>query len=183
MRLPLSRDGRLILLTCGLRSLAYGFLSVILGLYLDALGLPTTAIGWIFTAALAGGAVMTMMITAVADSYGRKTLLIGGALLMALAGSIFAVSQNPLLLAIAAVFGTISPSGRKSALFSPLSKRFCPRLQRISTEQPFLPLTISLDHSVERLAHWPLHCRRSSLWRLSRDIDSLSGAMFSPRSP
>jgi NAD(P)-dependent dehydrogenase (short-subunit alcohol dehydrogenase family) len=49
----------------------------------------------------AGGAVMTMMITAVADSYGRKALLIGGALLMALARSIFAVSQNPLLLAIA----------------------------------------------------------------------------------
>lgn len=114
MRLPLSRDGRLILLTCGLRSLAYGFLSVILGLYFDTLGLPT-AIGWIFTAALTGGAVMTMMITAVADSYGRKTLLIGGALLMALAESIFAVSQNPLPLAIAAVFGTISPSGRKSA--------------------------------------------------------------------
>lgn len=55
MRVPLSRDGWLILLTCSLRSLAYGFLPVILGLYLDALGLLTTAIGWIFTAVLAGG--------------------------------------------------------------------------------------------------------------------------------
>jgi MFS family permease len=127
MRLPLSRDGRLILLTCGLRSLAYGFLSVILGLYLDALGLPTTAIGWIFTAALAGGAVMTMMITAVADSYGRKALLIGGALLMALAGSIFAVSQNPLLLAIAAVFGTISPSGKEVGPFLSIEQAILPQ--------------------------------------------------------
>jgi len=61
MRLPLSRDGWLLFATCGVRSFAYGFLSVILGLYLDAEGLSASAIGWIFTAALAGGAVMTMV--------------------------------------------------------------------------------------------------------------------------
>jgi len=55
---PLSRDGWLLFATCGVRSFAYGFLSVILGLYLDAVGLSTSAIGWIFTAALAGGAIM-----------------------------------------------------------------------------------------------------------------------------
>ena len=98
MDYSLSRDGWLLFATCGVRALAYGFLSVILGLYLDALGLSPTAIGWIFTAALAGGAVMTIMITAVADSFGRKTLLIVGALLMALAGWAFAVSDNPILL-------------------------------------------------------------------------------------
>ena len=72
---PLSRDGWLLFATCGVRSFAYGFLSVILGLYLDAIGLVATAIGWIFTAALAGGAVMTIIITAVADRFGRQTLL------------------------------------------------------------------------------------------------------------
>ena len=56
------------------RLFAYGFLSVVLGLYLDAIGLTTAAIGWIFTAALAGGAVMTIVITAVADTVGRKDL-------------------------------------------------------------------------------------------------------------
>ncbi len=55
MGLVLSRDGWLLFATCGVRSFAYGFLSVVLGLYLDAIGLTTTAIGWIFTAALAGG--------------------------------------------------------------------------------------------------------------------------------
>jgi MFS family permease len=84
--LLLSRDGWLLFGTCGVRSFAYGFLSVVLGLYLDAIGLTTTAIGWIFTAALAGGAVMTIVITTVADSFGRKTLLILGAVLMATAG-------------------------------------------------------------------------------------------------
>ena len=72
MRISLSRDGWLLLATCGVRSLAYGFLSVILGLYLDAIGLSPTAIGWVFTAALAGGALMTIVITTIAESYGRK---------------------------------------------------------------------------------------------------------------
>jgi len=130
MGFSLSRDGWLLFAACGVRSLAYGFLSVVLGLYLDAIGLSTTAIGWIFTAALAGGAVMTMIITAVADSFGRKILLIVGALLMALAGWVFAVSDHPVLLAIAAVFGTISPSGKEVGPF-------------LSLEQAILPQTTS----------------------------------------
>ena len=126
----LSYDGWLLLATCGVRSFAYGFLSVILGLYLDAIGLSTVTIGWIFTAALAGGAMMTMIITAVAESFGRQTLLVTGAVLMALAGWVFAVSDNPMLLTIAAIFGTISPSGKEVGPF-------------LSIEQAILPQTTS----------------------------------------
>jgi MFS family permease len=115
------------------RSFAYGFLSVVLGLYLDAIGLTTTAIGWIFTAALAGGAVMTMVITALADSFGRKMLLILGAALMAIAGWVFAVTNNPILLAVAAIFGTISPSGKEVGPF-------------LSIEQAILPQTTEDQH-------------------------------------
>jgi len=133
MQFHLSRDGWLLFAASGVRSFAYGFLSVILGLYLDALGLSPMAIGWIFTAALAGGAVMTILITAVADSFGRKALLIIGALLMALAGCVFSISDNPIWLAIAAIFGTISPSGKEVGPF-------------LSIEQAILPQTTSDRH-------------------------------------
>jgi MFS family permease len=126
----LSSDGWLLFATCGVRSFAYGFLSVILGLYLDAVGVSATAIGWIFTAALAGGAVMTIIITAVADRFGRRVLLVMGALLMATAGCVFALSNNPLYLAVAAIFGTISPSGKEVGPF-------------LSIEQAILPQTTS----------------------------------------
>jgi MFS family permease len=132
----LSYDGWLLLATCGVRSCAYGFLSVILGLYLDAVGLSPVAIGWIFTAALAGGALMTIIITAVADRFGRRALLIVGAILMALAGSVFALSHDPILLMIAAVAGTISPSGKEVGPF-------------LSIEQAILPQTI---HDEQRTA-------------------------------
>ena len=133
MGLLLSRDGWLLFATCGVRSFAYGFLSVVLGLYLDAIGLTTTAIGWIFTAALAGGAVMTIVITTVADSFGRKTLLILGAVLMAAAGWIFAISNDPLVLTLTAIFGTISPSGKEVGPF-------------LSIEQAILPETTQDQH-------------------------------------
>ncbi len=123
----LSRDGLLLFATSGVRSFAYGFLSVILGLYLDAAGVSPTAIGWIFTAALAGGAVMTIIITSLADSLGRKALLIIGALLMALAGCVFALSNNPLWLSIAAIFGTISPSGKEVGPFLALEQAILPQ--------------------------------------------------------
>lgn len=133
MHPPLTRDGWLLFATCGVRSFAYGFLSVILGLYLDASGLGTTAIGWIFTAALAGGAVMTIILTAIADRFGRKPLLIFGAVLMGLAGWAFAVSHDPIFLAVAAIFGTISPSGKEVGPF-------------LSIEQSILPQTTSDQH-------------------------------------
>jgi MFS family permease len=149
--LLLSRDGRLLFATCGVRSFAYGFLSVVLGLYLDAIGFTTTAIGWIFTAALAGGAVMTIVITAVADSLGRRVLLILGALLMAIAGWVFAVSNNPIFLTVAAIFGTISPSGKEVGPF-------------LSIEQAILPQTAEDQH-------------RTSVFSAYNLIGSLCGAL------
>ncbi|HEX2930694.1 MAG TPA: MFS transporter [Candidatus Binatia bacterium] len=127
MRLTLSRDGWLLFASCAVRSFAYGFLSVILGLYLDTIGLGMAAIGWIFTAALAGSAGMTLIVTSVADRFGRKTLLILGAALMALAGGIFALSDNPIWLTIAAIFGTISPSGKDIGPFLSLEQAILPQ--------------------------------------------------------
>src|SRR5512138_900258 len=99
----MSADGKLLFATCGVRTFAYGFLSVILGLYLAELGLEAPAIGAIFTAALAGGAVMTIGLTGIADRLGRRRILMLGALLMAMAGAVFAVTSNPILLGVAAI--------------------------------------------------------------------------------
>jgi MFS family permease len=113
--------------SCAVRSFAYGFLSVILGLHLDTAGLSAAAIGWIFTAALAGGAVITIVITSVADRFGRRALLMAGALLMALAGWVFAASDDAILLTLAAIFGTISPSGKETGPFLSLEQAILPQ--------------------------------------------------------
>ncbi len=123
--------------TCATRNFAYGFLSLILALYLAALGLDTASIGTIFTAALAGGAIMTVWLTAYADRLGRRRILMVGAGLMALAGVVFALTDNVLLLIIAAIVGTISPSGKEVGPFLSVEQavlsQVTPDEQRTST--------------------------------------------------
>src|SRR5439155_556432 len=67
----LSVDGKKLLATRILRTFAYGYLAVVLGLYLDRLGMSPIEIGLVFTAAIAGSAVMTVFWSIVADRYGR----------------------------------------------------------------------------------------------------------------
>jgi len=127
MKFSLTGDGWLLFASCAVRSFAYGFLSVILGVYLDSIGLSPVSIGWIFTAALAGSAAMTLVMTAVADRFGRRALLVAGAVFMAVAGGAFAVSDHPLVLALAAIFGTISPSGKDVGPFLSLEQAMLPQ--------------------------------------------------------
>lgn len=107
----LSADGWLLLATRALRLFAVGFVSVIMALYLAELGLGLAAIGTIFTAALAGSAVLTVTVAAGGDRLGRRRLLMLTAALMASAGLIFALTDSIWLLVIAAFIGVISPGG------------------------------------------------------------------------
>jgi MFS family permease len=107
----LTRDGRLLFTTRALRLFAYGFLSVVLVLYLSELGLDEKRIGLLLTLTLAGDTAISLWITTHADGIGRRRMLIVGAALMVLAGILFASTRNFLFLLLAAIIGVISPSG------------------------------------------------------------------------
>jgi MFS family permease len=107
----LTADGWLLFSTRALRLFAYGFLSVILALYLTQIGLRETEIGLLLTFTLIGDAAISLWITTSADRIGRRKMLLLGAALMILAGIIFALTQNIALLIVAAIIGVLSPSG------------------------------------------------------------------------
>lgn len=107
----LTVDGRLLFSTRIVRLFAYGFLSVVLALYLAQLGLSEQDIGLVLTLTLVGDAVISLWITSVADRLGRRRMLIVGAGLMILAGLVFAITRNVVVLMIAGIIGTISPGG------------------------------------------------------------------------
>jgi MFS family permease len=111
LNLGLSLDGYILFSTRILRLFAYGFLSVILGLYLSQLGLSEINIGLLLTLTLLGDTVISLWITTNADRIGRQRMLIAGATLMILAASLFAVTHNFYLLLLSATIGVISPSG------------------------------------------------------------------------
>jgi MFS family permease len=109
--LELDPDSRLLFVTRSLRLFAYGFLSVVLMIYLSGLGLSEARIGLLFTFTLIGDTLISLWITTTADRLGRRRMLVAGSLLMLLAGVLFAVTDNFLLLLAAATIGVISPSG------------------------------------------------------------------------
>lgn len=100
-----------------IRLFCYGFLSVVLALYLSEAGLTESRIGLLFTLTLVGDAVITLWLTTSADRLGRKRTLILGALLMVGAGIVFVLTRNVILLIIAAIIGVISPSGNEIGPF------------------------------------------------------------------
>src|SRR5258708_11823443 len=87
-------EGKRLLWTRVLRTFAYGYLAVVLGVYLDKLGMGPVEIGLIFTAAIGGSALMTILWSLVADRYGRRPTIATIALLMAVGGLIFALTSD-----------------------------------------------------------------------------------------
>ncbi|MFZ1597271.1 MAG: MFS transporter, partial [Anaerolineae bacterium] len=110
-------DVRLLFATRITRLFAYGALSVVLALYLAAIGLDEGRIGLLFSLTLAGDAAVTLTITTTADRLGRRRSLMLGAALMALAGAAFLLTRQPTLLLLAAIIGVISPSGNEIGPF------------------------------------------------------------------
>jgi MFS family permease len=100
-----------------LRLFCYGFLSVILALYFAQIGLTEREIGLLFTLTLVGDAGISLWLTTSADRFGRKRTLIVGALLMSVAGVVFLVTRDVLILLAAAIIGVISPSGNEIGPF------------------------------------------------------------------
>lgn len=113
----LTFDGRLLFGTRIARLFAYGFLSVVLVLYLTQAGLSTDSIGLLLTLTLIGDTAISLWLTTSADRIGRKRMLIIGAGLMIFAGVIFALTKDFALLLIAATIGVISPSGNEVGPF------------------------------------------------------------------
>ena len=64
----------------------YGFLAVVLVLYLAALGLDPLAIGIVLTLTLIGDTLISLWLTTNADRLGRRRVLVAGSLLMVVAG-------------------------------------------------------------------------------------------------
>jgi MFS family permease len=113
----LTRDGWLLFSSRAVRLFAYGLLSVILALYLAAVGLTDQQIGLLLTLTLIGDAAVSLLLTRVADRVGRRRMLLVGAGFMIFAGVAFALTNNPLLLILAAFIGTLSPTGNEVGPF------------------------------------------------------------------
>jgi MFS family permease len=117
-----TRDSSLLFGTRVARMFAYGFLAVVLALYLAQAGLSEAQIGLLLTLTLVGDTAISLWITTNADRIGRRRMLVVGAGLMLFAGILFALTHHFVLLLIAATIGVISPSGYEVGPFLPIEQ-------------------------------------------------------------
>src|SRR5262245_58585027 len=118
---PVSRtltvDGWLLFGTRCARLFAYGLFSVVLLLYLSAVGLTNGQIGLLLTLTLLGDTAWSLWLTTTADRIGPRKMLFLGALLMIFTGVGFALTSDFWLLLLAATVGVIGPSGNEIGPF------------------------------------------------------------------
>lgn len=96
---------------------SFGFLSVMLVLYLSALDYSDPNIGLMFTLTLLGDAIISLFLTSHADKFGRKKTLIIGSGLSIMTGFLFATQKQFYIMLFAGVVGVISPSGNEIGPF------------------------------------------------------------------
>ena len=125
----ISRDGKLLLTARILRTFAYGFLSIILAIYLKLLGFDDILIGLLLASTLINSVIFTLIASFYADRLGRKKTLIIYAVLMSVSGIIFLITENYVAMIIAALVGTINVTGSETGAF-------------LSIEQAILPQTV-----------------------------------------
>jgi MFS family permease len=111
------RDIRLLFATRILRMFGYGFLAVVLVLYLASIGLSGGEVGLLLALTLLGDAAVSLWLTTHADRVGRRRVLLAGAILMLVAGLAFVATPVFAVLVIAATIGVLSPSGNEVGPF------------------------------------------------------------------
>ena len=125
----ITKDGKLILIARLVRNFSYGFLSIILAIYLRLVGLDSFLVGIVLTASLLNGIIFTLLASFYVDQIGRRKMLIIYSGLMSLSGAIFLTTNNFIALIGAALIGTINVTGSETGAF-------------LSIEQAVLPNTV-----------------------------------------
>jgi MFS family permease len=125
----LSKDGKLLLAAKIIRTFCYGFLSVILAIYLKLIGFSEPLIGVVLTTTIINSIIFTLIASFYADKIGRQRILIIYAALMSVSGAIFLTTVNQAMLIIAAFIGSMNVTGSETGAF-------------LSIEQAILPQTI-----------------------------------------
>lgn len=125
-----------LLVTRALRGLAYGSLSVIVGIILARDGFSAFQIGALLSLTLATGAAFSLSAAAIARRIGDKSTLIAGCVLMAIAGALLASGISAPLVAAAFALGTLTAGSQDVGPFAPLEQAIIgSRMAQISSDR------------------------------------------------
>jgi MFS family permease len=97
-----------VLVAKSIRTFCYGFLGILLPVYLAQQGMSATGIGLAVTCTLVGSAGLTWAVRRPAERFGARAALGGLAVLSAIAAAMLLVSEQPWVVVLAAMLGNVA---------------------------------------------------------------------------
>ncbi len=124
----ITSDVRRLLWVRALRAFGDGYVSLLLPVYLLALGLSPFEVGVITTGTLLGSGALTLLVGLHAHRYRYRTLLLAATALMAATGLGFATITQFWPLLVVAFVGTLNPSSGDVSVFLPIEQSVLARI-------------------------------------------------------
>ena len=103
-----SRDIATVFVAKTARTFCYGFLGILLPVYLSELGLGAGGVGVAVTLTLAGSAALTWAVRRPAERHGARAALLGLAALSVVSAAILLAFHSPSLVVLAAMLGNVA---------------------------------------------------------------------------
>jgi len=123
----INRDGKTVFLEKTVRTVPYGFLGVLFGVYLAQLGFGPFAIGVVLTLTVLSSAFYTFIVSFIADRIGRRRTLIFFALTDFVAGSALFLSNAWWAPVFAGIVGNMTVGAGEVGPFLSLEQAILPR--------------------------------------------------------
>ena len=140
----MGRDARLVFVAKTARTFCYGFLGVLLPIYLSELGLDAGGLGVAVTLTLLASAAMSFGIRWPAERWGPRAALITQAALIAVSAVVFLLTRQPWVVVAAAMAGNLAVGTGETGPFLSLEQvivtRDTPR-ERLTTTLSWYNLT------------------------------------------
>src|SRR5688572_3818875 len=106
-----------ILVAKSARTFCYGFLGIVLPVYLDELGVSAVGIGAAVTLTLAGSAALTWGVRRPAERFGGRSVLVALAGLTGIAACLLLLSRDPWVIVFAAMVGNVAVGAGETGPF------------------------------------------------------------------
>lgn len=127
LKFGVNTDGRTILVAKVVRTVPYGFLGVLFGVYLDQLGFSAFAVGLVLAATILSSAFYTFVVSFFADRLGRRRTLVFFALTDFVAGGLLLLSTSWWAPVLAGIVGNMTVGAGEVGPFLSLDQAILPR--------------------------------------------------------
>ncbi len=148
---PNTTDVGLIFAAKTVRTFCYGFLGIVLPVYLADLGMGAAGVGAAITLTLVASAGLTWAVRRPAERYGARVALLGLAALTALAAGLLLWTRSPWLVVAAAMLGNVAVGGGETGPFLTVEQVIIARSVRSARRTTVLSLYNLLGYGAAAL--------------------------------